>query len=156
VAEAWCERGSLQRVPSHRRRSTVSAPVHGRPPFCAACSTLLRRTWTPGPQRASHADHAPHTPANAQSTATHSSQQVCLLLSAGACITAPAAIDRYLVPAERSAANPPAAVAAVDRRDRRANGWTPGRYTDAYCESSGNNDARTVAYVDNIVRKFLK
>ena len=45
-----------------------------------------------------------------------------LLLSAVACSTAPtalAAIDRYFLPAGRSAANPPAAVAAVDRWDRR-------------------------------------
>jgi len=31
-------------------------------------------------------------------------------------------IDRYLPPAGRSAANPPAAVAAVDRRDRETHG----------------------------------
>jgi len=41
-----------------------------------------------------------------------------LLLSAGACCTAPAAVDRYILPAERSATNPLAAVAAVDRVDR--------------------------------------
>jgi len=45
-----------------------------------------------------------------------------LLLSAGACSTAPAAVDRYLLPAGRSAANPTAAVAAVDRRDRQTDG----------------------------------
>ena len=46
-----------------------------------------------------------------------------LLLSAVACSTAPtaasAAIDRYLLPTGRSAANPPAAVAAIDRWNRR-------------------------------------
>ena len=36
-----------------------------------------------------------------------------------ACSTAPAAIDRYLLTAERAAANPPAAVADDDRWDRR-------------------------------------
>jgi len=41
-----------------------------------------------------------------------------LLLSAGACVTAPSAVDRYLLPAGRSTANPPAAVAAVGRWDR--------------------------------------
>jgi len=45
-----------------------------------------------------------------------------LLLSAGACRTVPAAVDRYLLPAGRSAANPTAAVAAVDRRDRQTDG----------------------------------
>jgi len=42
----------------------------------------------------------------------------------------PAAIDRYLLPAERSAANPLAAVAVVDRRERQADGRTPDRYVD--------------------------
>ena len=42
-----------------------------------------------------------------------------LLLSTGACSTAPAAIDRYLLHAERSSANQPHAAAAVDRWDRR-------------------------------------
>jgi len=36
--------------------------------------------------------------------------------------SASAAIDRYLLPARRSAANPPAAVAAVDRWDRERDG----------------------------------
>jgi len=49
-----------------------------------------------------------------------------LLLSAGA----PAAVDRYLQPAGRSAANPPAAVVAVNRRDRQTNG-PKDRRTDA-------------------------
>ena len=47
--------------------------------------------------------------------------------------SAHAAIDRYSLPARRSAANPPAAVAAVDRWDRqicRMYGRTSDRYTD--------------------------
>ena len=36
----------------------------------------------------------------------------------------------YLLPTGRSAANSPAAVAAVDRRDRRTDGRTPDRYID--------------------------
>jgi len=54
-----------------------------------------------------------------------------LLLSAGACSTAPAAVSRYLLPAGRSAANPPATVAAVDRWDRQTDGQTPDRYIDS-------------------------
>jgi len=46
--------------------------------------------------------------------------------------SAPAAIDRYLLPAGRSAANPPAAVSAVDRWDRRTDIYTDGRLTVAY------------------------
>jgi len=38
--------------------------------------------------------------------------------------TAVAAIDRCVLPARRSAANPPAAAAAVDRRDRQTDGRT--------------------------------
>jgi len=55
-----------------------------------------------------------------------------LLSSAGACSTAAAAVDRYLLTAGRSAANPPATVAAVDRWDwdRRMDGRTPDRYVD--------------------------
>jgi len=59
-----------------------------------------------------------------------------LLLSAGACCgaiaaertcswyAAPVAVaaDRHLLPAERSAANPPASAAAVDRWDRQTDG----------------------------------
>ena len=44
----------------------------------------------------------------------------------GAC-SAPAAIDRYLLPAGRSAANSPAAMVAVDRWDRRTDGRTDAR-----------------------------
>ena len=43
-----------------------------------------------------------------------------LLLSAGACCTAPAVVIDIYLPAGRSAANPPATVAAVDRWER----WT--------------------------------
>jgi len=50
-----------------------------------------------------------------------------LLLNAGACCTAPAAVDRYLLPAGRSAANSPAAVADVDPWDRWTSGQTDGR-----------------------------
>jgi len=42
---------------------------------------------------------------------------------------APAPIDQNLLPAGRSAANPPAAVAAVDRWDRQTDGRTDGRQT---------------------------
>ena len=49
------------------------------------------------------------------------------LQSAGACSMAPAAIDRYLLPAGRWAANP---MAAVDRRDRQTDGRTSDRYTE--------------------------
>ena len=52
-----------------------------------------------------------------------------LLPSAGVCCTAPAAVDRYLLPTWRSAANPPHAAAVVDRRDRRTDGETD-RQTD--------------------------
>jgi len=40
------------------------------------------------------------------------------------------AIDRYILPARRSAANPPTAVAAVDRQDARKDGRTTKRYMD--------------------------
>jgi len=43
--------------------------------------------------------------------------------------SAPAAVDRCLLPARGSAANPPAAVAAVDRWDRETEGQTDGRPT---------------------------
>jgi len=41
--------------------------------------------------------------------------------------TAPAAFDRYILPARRPAANPPVAVAAVDRWYRQTDGQTDGR-----------------------------
>jgi len=41
-----------------------------------------------------------------------------------------AAVDRYMLPAGRSTTNPPAAVAAVDRWDRRTDGRTLNRYID--------------------------
>ena len=43
--------------------------------------------------------------------------------------SSPASADQYLLLAGRSAANPPAADAAVDRRDRRTDGRTDGRQT---------------------------
>jgi len=52
-----------------------------------------------------------------------------LLLSAGACCTAPATIDRYFL-AGRSAAKLPHATAAVDRLDRRTDGRIDDRYID--------------------------
>jgi len=46
-----------------------------------------------------------------------------LLLSADACSTGPAAVDRHILPAGRSAANPPhAAAAEIDVTDGRTNG----------------------------------
>jgi len=39
---------------------------------------------------------------------------------------APAAVDQYVLPAGRSAANPPHVAAAVERRDRQTGGWTDG------------------------------
>ena len=43
---------------------------------------------------------------------------------------AAAAIDRYILLTWRSAASPPAAVAAVNRWDRHTDGRTPDRYID--------------------------
>jgi len=40
-------------------------------------------------------------------------------------------VDRYLLLAERSAANPPHAAAAVDREDRQTDGRTFDRFVDA-------------------------
>jgi len=60
-----------------------------------------------------------------------------LLLSAGAgaCSTALAAHPQLFLTAGRSAANPPATDAAVDRRDRRTDGRTPDRYMDSALHS---------------------
>jgi len=53
-----------------------------------------------------------------------------LLPSAGICSTATACVDRYLLPAGRSAKNPPHVAAAVDRGDRQTDRRrTPDRYT---------------------------
>ena len=52
-----------------------------------------------------------------------------LLLSIGAHST-PTAIDRYLLPAWCSAANPPAAVAAVDQCDRQLDRRKLDHFTD--------------------------
>ena len=46
--------------------------------------------------------------------------------------SAPPAIDRYILPAGRSAANPTTAVAAVDRWDRHTDGWTDARPLHTY------------------------
>jgi len=60
------------------------------------------------------------------------------LLTAGsqftrpACRAARAAIDRYLLPRPTSAANPPTATAAVDRRERQTDGRTDGRTLDRF------------------------
>jgi len=43
---------------------------------------------------------------------------------------APAALDRYVLPTVRSAANPPHSTAAVKRWDRQTDGQTPYRYID--------------------------
>jgi len=62
-----------------------------------------------------------------------------LLLSgvnAGACCTAPAAIDRYLQPTGRSAANPPHAASALDRWDRHTDRRTDTRPLSAYYASA--------------------
>jgi len=47
-----------------------------------------------------------------------------------ACSTTPAVIDRHVLPMWRSAANPLAAVAAVNQRDR----WTDRRTHDSYTD----------------------
>jgi len=52
------------------------------------------------------------------------------LLHGASASSAPASIDRYLLPAGRSEENPPAAVAAVDRWDRQTDGRKPDRNTD--------------------------
>jgi len=43
---------------------------------------------------------------------------------------APAAIDRYALPAGSSAANPPHAAVAAERQDRQVGGRTLDRYID--------------------------
>ena len=56
---------------------------------------------------------------------------------------ASAAVDRYILPAWRLAANPPTVVAAVDRRDRQKDGRTDARPLhrpcSAYCAGSVKN-----------------
>jgi len=61
-----------------------------------------------------------------------------LLLSAGAgaCSNALAAHPQLFLTAGRSAANPPATDAAVDRRDRQTDGRTDGRTPDRYMDSA--------------------
>ena len=57
-----------------------------------------------------------------------------LLLSAGACCRrpqlAPTAVDQYLLPSGRLAANPTAAVKSVDRWHRQTDGQTLDRFID--------------------------
>jgi len=48
-------------------------------------------------------------------------------IHSGYAAPAPAAVDRYILPAGRSAANPPHAAAAVDRTDRQTDGRTDTR-----------------------------
>ena len=65
-------------------------------------------------------------------------QRPQLLLSAPAA-PAPAAVDRYLLPARHSAANPPATVAAVERWDRQMDGRTDARtYICGQCQRLEN------------------
>jgi len=54
-----------------------------------------------------------------------------------ACRVAAAAIDRYLCSRPTSAANPPAAATAVDRRDRRTDGRTLDRFMTLTATPSG-------------------
>jgi len=59
-----------------------------------------------------------------------------LLLSSGACSMAPVAIDQYLLRTPAlSTANPPAAVAAVDRWDRHTDGRTDARPLHKPCSA---------------------
>jgi len=51
------------------------------------------------------------------------------------CCMAPAAINRYLLPAGRSAANPSAAAAAVDRQYRQTDGRTDTRPLHRPCSA---------------------
>ena len=48
---------------------------------------------------------------------------------------APAAVDRHLLPARRSAANPPHAAQAVERWDREADGRTDARPLHRPCSA---------------------
>jgi len=52
--------------------------------------------------------------------------------------TATAAVDRSISPG-RSAANPPAAIAAVDRQYRQTDRWTDGRTSERYVDSYVGN-----------------
>ena len=55
-------------------------------------------------------------------SAVGSQHDATLTASVCYCCTPPIAVDRYLLPAGRSAANPSTAVAAVDRWDRQTDG----------------------------------
>jgi len=72
-----------------------------------------------------------------------------LLLSAGACCTATAAVDRHFLPTGRLAANPPTAVAAIDlwdrQTDRRTDAQPLRRACSACCVGSINVDWLTKA-----------
>ena len=61
----------------------------------------------------------------------HDTARICYVLRRRCCqAPVPAAVDRYLLPTRRSAANPPHTVAAVDRQDRRTDGRTLDRFID--------------------------
>jgi len=60
----------------------------------------------------------PHPSAFNATLPTFAAERACSWYA----VLAPATIDRYLVPAQRSAANPPAAAATVDRWDRQTDG----------------------------------
>jgi len=62
--------------------------------------------------------------------------------------SAPAAIDRCLLLAGRSAANPPVTVAAVDRWDRQTDGRTDGRTPDCYIDSSPHTIIIIIIIID--------
>jgi len=61
-------------------------------------------------------------------------------------------IDRYFQPTWRSAANPSAAVAAVDGRDRQADGRTSDRYIDPAphtMRAASLNAARDIYFISH-------
>ena len=62
----------------------------------------------------------------------HVTARICYVLRRRCCqAPVPAAVDRYLLPTRRSAANPPHTVAAVDRQERRTDGRTLDRFIDS-------------------------
>ena len=80
---------------------------------------LLKQVWVQSRQLGCQHDmHSPHLLLNA-------------VLRRRCCwVTALAAVERYVPPAGRSAANPPHAAAAVEWWDRQTDRRTPDRYTD--------------------------
>ena len=58
------------------------------------------------------------------------------------CCLAPVAVDRYLLPAGRPAANPPHAAAAVDRWDRQTDRRTHTGHRIAYYCANGVDNRR--------------